>query len=107
MKDYQVGTHHLDGIVVFTSSHVRQNSNSFTANILDITPTLIYYLGLSIPKYMDGKVLREVFNDELLTTNELKYIDNPMKSRHDVDSAYPVEEENEIRRQLKDLGYLD
>lgn len=57
-----VGTCHLDGIVVFEGAHVKSGPSWLKAELLDITPTVVYYTGRPVPKYMDGRVLEEVFN---------------------------------------------
>ncbi len=57
-----VGTHDEDGIFIFSGKAVRSNNATNMANIVDIAPTVLYLLDLSIPDYMDGTVLNELIN---------------------------------------------
>jgi predicted AlkP superfamily phosphohydrolase/phosphomutase len=40
---------------------VKKSIKINSANIVDIAPTILYTMGLSIPRQMDGGVLEEIF----------------------------------------------
>jgi|Deesub1362A_J573_1020465.scaffolds.fasta_scaffold01563_4 predicted AlkP superfamily phosphohydrolase/phosphomutase len=61
--DFHMGKHHKDGILVVTGEVVKKQSN-VKAKIVDIVPTILYCLGLPIPKDIDGVARRELFKDE-------------------------------------------
>ena len=42
-------------------SYFRRIKNA-DANLVDVAPTILHILKVPIPKDMDGKVLREIFN---------------------------------------------
>lgn len=93
------GTHSREGIFVAHGPGVR-SGNKLDADIVDIMPTVLAYLGVPIPKYVDGKVLDAAFAE-------------PFKvSREDITHApsKPVEysdaEQAKVEKQLADLGYL-
>ncbi len=56
------GTHRPEGIFFACGPHIKKrcmlNSN---VNTWDIAPTILHMLGLPIPDYMDGRVLKEIF----------------------------------------------
>lgn len=103
----KVGTHHLDGIVVFEGSYVQAGSQWLEAELLDVTPTLLYYLGLPVPEYMDGRVLQDVFDDDFRGVHELKRTAIPMAKVLAAVPSYSSEEESAVRKRLEELGYLD
>jgi len=58
------GSHRLKGIFLAYGSSIRKHCTKkeyiFT---WDVAPTLLHMLGLHIPDYMDGKVLKEIFKE--------------------------------------------
>ncbi|MGH9464498.1 MAG: alkaline phosphatase family protein, partial [Thermoanaerobaculia bacterium] len=49
--------HEPDGILVAAGPHIQKGGRIGGASVLDLTPTLLYYLGFAVAKDMDGKVL--------------------------------------------------
>jgi hypothetical protein len=43
------------------------------ASVLDITPTILYAMSLPVPSYMDGNVLKEIWEPERLTSQPIAY----------------------------------
>jgi predicted AlkP superfamily phosphohydrolase/phosphomutase len=52
----------LYGIHVITGDGIQQST--INASILDICPTILYLLGVPIPRDIDGKVLKEIFKKD-------------------------------------------
>lgn len=114
----------LNGTIQFSGNHVSHRSTQkgiFLAkgpsilqakvvegmNMLDMAPTILYLLGLPIPSYMEGHLIREAFdgaylldNSEELVENEKDFLINRQKK------VLSEKEEEEIWKQLKGLGYL-
>jgi len=58
----RTGSHRPEGIFLAYGSDIRSNSRlSEPAHTWDITPTILHMLGLSIPPYVDGRVITEIF----------------------------------------------
>jgi predicted AlkP superfamily phosphohydrolase/phosphomutase len=57
------GTHRLYGIIIVSGQYIKNNFD-VNAEIVDIFPTILYYFGLPIPKDVDGRVLKEIFEEE-------------------------------------------
>jgi tetratricopeptide (TPR) repeat protein len=63
-----INTAHLDhepeGIFLAAGPGIRRGARVEDASVLDVTPTLLHYLGLAVGKDMDGKVLTGIFEEE-------------------------------------------
>ncbi len=51
------GSHRLQGIMAMYGEGVMKKEEPIQASILDIAPTVMYFLNLSIPKYLDGNII--------------------------------------------------
>ena len=76
------------------------------ATIFDITPTALALSGLPVAKDMDGKVLEDVFEDKFLTTHSVQYIDSYEDNLSPTKIALEEAKYDQIKGQLKSLGYL-
>lgn len=101
----QTGHHHMVGIVGLRGPGVRPGLPLAEASILDLAPTILHYLGLPVPSYMDGRVLTEAFTDEFLAENPLRTVDVDPGREPDT-TAYDSEEEDVIMAKLRDMGYV-
>ncbi len=66
------GNHRLNGILIMGGTGMREGTRVQNAEILDITPTVLYIMGLPIPLGMDGKVLEEAFDPTYRRTKQVK-----------------------------------
>jgi predicted AlkP superfamily phosphohydrolase/phosphomutase len=58
------GCHRPEGIFAAYGPDIRSGVNlGNKLHTIDITPTLLYILGLQTPNYADGRVIREIFRD--------------------------------------------
>jgi predicted AlkP superfamily phosphohydrolase/phosphomutase len=97
--------HHLFGILLARNPSVVRNIQLEEANIIDIAPTLLHLLNLPIPSSMEGDVLIEMFDTDVMP--EPIYTKANENASDQEQPVYSESEEEEILRQLKDLGYLD
>lgn len=74
---------------------------------MDLAPTILYLKGNKIPEDMDGRVLEEIITEKFLKENDIKYNNEKEVSGHEKESP-PLsrEDEKEIIRKLKGLGYI-
>jgi predicted AlkP superfamily phosphohydrolase/phosphomutase len=90
------GNHRQDGVLIGYGPDIRAGIEIKGARIYDIAPTILHAFGLSIPKDMDGRVLKEIFKP-----------DSPMAQREVQYSEIDVREKVRERvRMLKALGKL-
>lgn len=101
-KDFHVGMHHKDGIFVGCGKGINAGVTISDAKLIDIAPTILSYLSVDIPKNMDGKVLTNIFSDQV----SAKYteIENQKKTEN---TEYSDEESRQIEQRLRGLGYMD
>lgn len=63
-----------DGVVFFAGRGVRRGANVEGFNIADLTPTLLYYLGLPVGRDMDGIVQGALFAPDFTAENPIMTI---------------------------------
>jgi predicted AlkP superfamily phosphohydrolase/phosphomutase len=56
------GAHRMEGIFLGGGPDLERKSY-MNMNLIDLTPTLLHMLGLSVPDEMDGKVLSQIFKE--------------------------------------------
>ncbi len=66
--------HESDGIFLAAGPHIRTGVEIGGASVLDLTPTLLHYLGLPVAKDMDGKVLTDLFEERFTSKNPIRYV---------------------------------
>lgn len=86
--------HELMGIFLAYGPGIKKGYEIKNAKIYDIAPTLLYIFGLPVPKDMDGRVLKEIFegNSEFI---KRKIVYQVVKN-----------EKEKIRKRIKDLKFL-
>ncbi len=72
------GRAHLDheahGIFLAAGPHIRRGMEVKGGSVLDLTPTVLHYLGFPVAKDMDGKVLESVFDDGFPGKQGIRYV---------------------------------
>jgi len=93
--------HRREGMFALFGPGVRAHTQ-VTADLLDLTPTLLWLLRQPVPTYMDGRVLTECFTlDYPVQTTEPPY-EEKVEGTH-----LTAEEEESLMDSLRALGYLD
>ena len=107
-KRYEYGTHRMNGIFLVKGEKINKGYEITKADIVDMAPTIIYLMGLPVPDDMDGRVLSESFKDGVLKNLPIKYEPAIPLLRKEIDdgNVYTEQENEEIVKGLKGLGYL-
>ncbi len=99
------GNHDMNGILILSGPKFKKNSNITPVKMVDIFPTVLYDLGIPIPSYSDGRVIKEALNDEFSSVPP-KYREGEsyeaVKSS-DISSG----EEEQMKKALRGLGYIN
>jgi predicted AlkP superfamily phosphohydrolase/phosphomutase len=104
----QTGHHHMEGVIILGGPGVRQNAKLSGARITDVAPTILWAMGLPVPRYMDGQVLSDAFEPEIVAECPVTFsYDSPSVNLADMDeSAFSPGEEDLVIDRLRDLGYI-
>ncbi len=103
------GSHRMNGIFVAAGPDIQKGIVDHV-HICDIAPTLLYLFDEPIPSEIDGQVIKDIFTTEYLNNNSVRFQTNSPDYKCPVDSSavkkLTTEEQDNIQRQLKDLGYM-
>jgi predicted AlkP superfamily phosphohydrolase/phosphomutase len=103
----QLGKHHKDGIIIASGEGIKTTS-SLRLNLIDIVSTLLYYMKLPSPVFLEGEVCLDLFKQSLIeTTPSLKIETDTNSGDTAQENVYSDEEQDLIRQRLKNLGYLE
>jgi len=104
------GNHRPEGIFLACGPAVKPNTNGREAQIIDVAPTIMWRLGLSVPADMDGQPIKEAFigDPDKQTIEIAEEAQAPKKRLPDSRQAkYTENEEAALKQRLKNLGYID
>jgi len=101
----QTGHHHMVGVVGLKGPGVRPGLALNEASILDLAPTILHYMGLPVPDYMDGRVLEQAFSDDFNGDNPVRNHQGGL-GRSTEDTGYAADEEEAVLAKLRDMGYV-
>jgi len=100
------GSHRMDGLITMKGKSFRQGTTLQGARIIDLAPSVLYLLGLPVPGAMDGEVLRQAFSETVFKERPVQGIDERTSPDVLPEEIYSGEEEEELKRRLKTLGYF-
>lgn len=103
--DFQSGDHDENGIFIAAGPHIRKGLELPSAHIQDMAPTILYAMGLLVPDDMDGEVMLDVFEKDFVTNNPIRNIQD-WKRMKPLNQELSETEEEEMKKQLKGLGYM-
>lgn len=100
------GKHHPDGILLVSGKGIRKNHRLGNIHIRDVAPTILYMMDEKIPVDMDGSVISELFEPEIIKARPVEFDHNIKPAREASEMVYDADQSQEIEKRLKDLGYL-
>ncbi len=103
----KTGTHRMEGVLVACGPGIKAGGE-VKAHILDVTPTVLHSMGIPVPRYVEGRVLTDLFEDEWAARRPVVWQEEPPDSDGAGPGAYqytPAEEQT-VAEHLRHLGYL-
>ncbi len=105
------GTHYPEGIFLASGPGIRRGAVIDPLPMVDVAPSLLYSLGLEVPKDFEGRLPEEVFEEAELAQNPVRTGEATEVPETFATGAAPVdigaEEEEKIMDKLKALGYVE
>ncbi|MFH1573352.1 MAG: tetratricopeptide repeat protein, partial [Acidobacteriota bacterium] len=100
--------HRLHGFLALCGPHTLSGVELPRASVLDITPTVLYLLGLPVASDMDGRVLLEAFDSTYTAEHPVLRIQSYESGEERVPEAPITSPDDEaLRERLAALGYVD
>ncbi|KPL10590.1 hypothetical protein AMJ71_02590 [candidate division TA06 bacterium SM1_40] len=106
-QDWNMGCHRPDGLVVLHGSGVKSGIEIEGARIIDLAPTILYLLGLSVPDDMDGSVLEQALEEDHLRRYPVRFERVEWSEEEQAVSEFTEEESAAIKDRLRGLGYIN
>jgi predicted AlkP superfamily phosphohydrolase/phosphomutase len=101
------GFHDMDGILILEGQSVASGETITSAAIVDLAPTILHIVDVPIPEDMDGKVQKDIFDqNSALYNREIQFV-QPVKIKSSRGIDLPTRDaEQQIEEKLKSLGYM-
>ena len=105
------GTHYPEGIFLARGPGIRKGASLPQLSIIDVAPSLLYSLGLAIPSDFESSLPNVVFEPSFLQEHP-PVVGEPTQTLDSFDlqtkkTGLEVDEETQIYKQLKALGYME
>jgi predicted AlkP superfamily phosphohydrolase/phosphomutase len=102
------GMHKNNGFIIAAGPGIRKH-NFLKASVLDVVPTILYIMGFPIAQDMDGTVMKEAFDRNLMLERPLVYVDSYDKiiRPHAQEIIVDKKLDEEQTEELKALGYIN
>ena len=100
------GSHRMNGILIARGPGVRAGGEIEGANIVDLAPTILYAMGLPVPRRMDGRVLEGLFEPDYLQAHPITFSNWEGKGQEGDWMGYSEDEEKQLMEKLERLGYV-
>lgn len=100
------GNHRMQGVVTAMGDPFRSGFKLNGARLVDVAANILYLLDCPIPTYMDGVLWKEALTSKTLALRPPRYSEDKPPAAQTETKRDP-EQEAELQRRLKGLGYLN
>jgi predicted AlkP superfamily phosphohydrolase/phosphomutase len=100
------GEHSPEGIFLAAGPHI-QPGRYAGLHIADVAPTVMYDMGLAVPKAMAGTVRREIFRPDHVATHPVSYAEIDLSGDGKNKADKSAEYEAVVATRLRELGYIE
>ena len=102
-----VDMHSPFGIIGLMGPGVRAGGHIPDARVLDVTPTILYALGLPVARDMDGTVVTDGFEPGFLKSNPVGFIPTYETGERRGGEPIPSPVDQKVKKKLKAIGYIE
>ncbi|MDH5543457.1 MAG: alkaline phosphatase family protein [Nitrospinota bacterium] len=102
------GHHNHSGIFICKGDGIKKSQHLQNLKDEDVFPTVLKILGIPVPKGIDGRIIKEIFENQINETPETDKVDDTpsIPKTPKGQDIYSKEEKEDISKRLKDLGYM-
>jgi len=96
--------HRMDGVFIAAGPGIRRGVEVGGLDVSDITPMVLYMMGLAIPEGLDGKVKTDVFEAAEIARRPPAYFKPDAAGTPD--ERRRATDDESVKQRLKGLGYI-
>ena len=100
------GMHRNEGLLFMRGPMIKSGHAISGAQIQDMAPTILYAMGLPVPRDMDGQPLTDAFMRQFVVEHPIRYDDGASAQQTPQVSDYSDAEAQQVEERLRELGYL-
>ncbi|MCD4690553.1 alkaline phosphatase family protein [bacterium] len=100
--------HGMDGLIIFAGPGIRKGHRLDGLSVVDVTPTLMAYLGAPVAEDLDGGPAIDLFEDDYAAAHPVQWVatyETGESRGDDTPLASPMDEG--IKEKLRSLGYIE
>ena len=102
------GMHRYEGVFFINGPYCLPHIELENIKLIDVCPTILFQMGIPIPKDMDGTIMKEAFHSDFLTKHPICYEDTGEDvSNRVAQPVYSAQDESKIVDHLRSLGYIE
>ncbi|MFH1681527.1 MAG: alkaline phosphatase family protein [Candidatus Eisenbacteria bacterium] len=102
---FNTGSHRRRAFFLIAGPPIRGGVRMSDVREVDLTPTILYLLGLPVAEDMDGEVITGALDPDFLRRNPVRSV--PSYSALASSGEFHLEDDAETRERLKSLGYVE
>ena len=104
------GDHRMNGMFIMRGKGIKKNCLIEGATIVDVVPNLLFYNNLEIDSDMDGRILKQMYEEEFFYAKKPVYKEIKGQIREagsdDRGDGYSHQDVESVKKALRNLGYL-
>ncbi len=100
------GNHRMQGVITVVGEPFRPRVEMHDARLVDLAANILYLIDCPIPTYMDGSLWEGALTPEALASDPPRFSDET-PPQDAGGKTRDLEQEEELQRRLKGLGYLN
>jgi len=102
------GIHRSVGTLILRGEGIKKGVTLAGANILDVTPTLLYLMKIPLPLELDGKLIKSALRPDFLKQHPIQMAAHARPDTYNPDeTAYTEEDVESVLAKLRGLGYIE
>ncbi len=96
--------HRMEGVFIACGEGVQRGHRIEEMRVIDVTPLILYCLGIPIPRGLDGDVRGDVFETGFFQKHPPSYVES--RDVYGDLADFEADKDEDIKHRLKGLGYI-